>query len=44
MAIPSSKARLQHIDSQRRQVLAHPLARGLAPDEVARFLSETDGE
>lgn len=39
MAIPSADARLQHIDSQRRQVLAHPLARGLAPGEVAGFLA-----
>jgi hypothetical protein len=40
MARPSDKARLRHTDRQREQVLAHPLARGLCPDEVSRFLAE----
>ncbi|MEF8760050.1 MAG: hypothetical protein V5B36_10070 [Candidatus Accumulibacter sp. UW25] len=40
MARPSDKARLRHTDRQREQVLAHPLARGLCPDEVGRFLAE----
>jgi len=40
MARPSSKARLSHIDRQRQQVIAHPLARGLSPDEVGRFLAQ----
>ncbi|MBK7674431.1 MAG: methylaspartate mutase [Candidatus Accumulibacter sp.] len=39
MARPSDKARLRHTDRQRTQVLAHPLARGLCPDEVSRFLA-----
>lgn len=39
MAVPSPDARLHHVDSQRRQVLAHPLARGLDPCEVAAFLA-----
>lgn len=39
MAIPSASARLQHIDSQRRQVLASPFAQGLEPAEVAGFLA-----
>lgn len=39
MARPSDKARLHSIDRQRSQVLAHPLARGLAHEEVSRFLA-----
>lgn len=39
MSRPSAEARLQHIDRQRAQVLAHPLARGLSPEEVGRFLA-----
>ncbi|MCR5867179.1 MAG: methylaspartate mutase subunit E [Aquincola tertiaricarbonis] len=39
MARPSIDARLPHIDSQRAQVLAHPLARGLDTAEVARHLA-----
>lgn len=40
MARPSDKARLTDIERQRRQVLSHPLARGLAPAEVAAFLQQ----
>ena len=39
MARPSPEARLRSIDSQRAQVLAHPLARGLHTDEVVRHLA-----
>lgn len=39
MARPSDKARLHNIDLQRGHVLAHPLARGLDPAEVSRFLA-----
>jgi methylaspartate mutase epsilon subunit len=39
MAFPSSSARLRSIEGQRRHVLAHPLARGVAHDEVARHLA-----
>lgn len=39
MARPSIDARLPHIDSQRAQVLAHPLARGLHTGEVADHLA-----
>jgi methylaspartate mutase epsilon subunit len=39
MARPSDKAKLHNIDRQRHQVLAHPLARGLSPGEVSRFVS-----
>ena len=39
MARPSFKAQLQHIDRQRAQVLAHPLACGVSPAEVSRFLA-----
>lgn len=39
MARPSDRARLKNIGSQRTQVLAHPLARGLSIDEVSRFLA-----
>ena len=40
MARPSAEARLARIDKTRRQVLAHPLARGIAPDEVRDFLAQ----
>jgi len=39
MARPSGSARLHDIERQRAQVLAHPLARGLAPAEVHGFLA-----
>ena len=39
MARPSDRARIRHIDQQRAQVLSHPLARGLSPDEASRFLA-----
>lgn len=39
MTRPSDRGRLKNIGSQRTQVLAHPLARGLSPDEVSRFLA-----
>lgn len=39
MARPSDKARLHNIDLQRGHVLAHPLARGIDPGEVSRFLA-----
>ena len=39
MARPSDRARLRQINRQRAQVLSHPLARGLSPDEVVRFLA-----
>ena len=39
MARPTPEARLRAVDRQREQVLAHPLAQGLSPDEVARHLA-----
>ena len=39
MVRPSDKSRLNCLDRQRKQVLAHPLARGLDPGEVSRFLA-----
>jgi methylaspartate mutase epsilon subunit len=39
MARPRADARLRSIDLQRRQVLAHPLARDLDPQEVADHLA-----
>jgi len=39
MARPSDKARLHNIDRQRKQVLAHPLARGLSADDTDRHLA-----
>lgn len=39
MAKPSAEARLRGVERQRAQVLAHPLARGLDPNEVAAFLN-----
>lgn len=38
MTRPSAKAQLRHVEKQRAQVLAHPLARGLRVDEVRAFL------
>ena len=40
MARPSERGRLASIERQRRQVLSHPLARGLDVDEVARHLTQ----
>ena len=34
MALPSTRAQLSAIEKYRAQVLAHPLARGISPDEV----------
>ena len=39
MAIPSAEARLDGIERYRQQVLAHPLARGLALTEAGDFLN-----
>ena len=39
MARPTSEARLRAVDRQREQVLSHPLAQGLSPDEVVRHLA-----
>lgn len=39
MARPNGRSCLQEIERQRRQVLSHPLARGLCPDEVSRHLA-----
>lgn len=39
MARPKPEARLARIDRSRQQVLAHPLARGIAVDEVRDFLA-----
>lgn len=39
MAMPSNEARLGGIDRYREQVLAHPLARGLALNDAPDFLS-----
>ncbi len=40
MATPRPEAALVGIERIRRQVLAHPLARGISPDEVRDFLSK----
>lgn len=40
MARPSADARLGNLERQRQQVLSHPLARGLDPTEVVRFLGQ----
>ena len=40
MALPSTQARLGEIDRYRAQVLAHPLARGISPDEVRDHLAQ----
>jgi len=39
MARPTPEARLRAVDRQREQVLSHPLAQGLSPDEVVRHLA-----
>lgn len=39
MARPTPEARLRTVDRQRQQVLAHPLAKAVSPDEVAQFLA-----
>ncbi|MGC2110641.1 MAG: methylaspartate mutase subunit E [Candidatus Korobacteraceae bacterium] len=39
MALPSAEARLPSIDKYRSQVLSHPLARGISPDEVRDHLA-----
>ena len=39
MALPSERARLTDIEKYRAQVLAHPLARGISPDEVHDHLA-----
>ena len=39
MAIPSRQARLADIEKYRNQVLSHPLARGISPDEVCDHLA-----
>ena len=39
MARPTPEACLRSVDRQREQVLAHPMARGLAPGEVAQHLA-----
>lgn len=44
MARPSHQARLPGIERYRRQVLTHPLARGLSPDEVRDFLTTVPRE
>lgn len=40
MAQPSEESRLHDVDRYRQQVLAHPLAHGLSPDEVRTFLTQ----
>jgi methylaspartate mutase epsilon subunit len=40
MARPSTAARLTGIERQREQVLAHPLAHGITPDEVRDYLGK----
>lgn len=40
MARPGSRAQLRDVDRYRRQVLAHPLARGIDPDDVRAFLAQ----
>lgn len=40
MARPRPEAALVDIERTRRQVLSHPLARGITPDEVRDFLSK----
>ncbi len=39
MARPNASGRLQGIEHLRRQVLSHPLAHGISPEEVAAFLA-----
>jgi methylaspartate mutase epsilon subunit len=40
MALPNTQARLRDIDKYRAQVLSHPLARGISPDEVCDHLAQ----
>ena len=40
MARPRPEAALVGIETTRRQVLSHPLARGIAPDEVRDFIAK----
>ena len=40
MARPRPEARLSSIERTRQQVLSHPLARGISPDEVRNFLAK----
>src|SRR5258706_14811911 len=40
MARPRPDARLPGIERTRQQVLSHPLARGISPDEVRDFLAK----
>ncbi len=40
MARPRAEARLAGIERTRQQVLSHPLARGISPDEVRDFLAK----
>jgi len=44
MAKPGAESRLHDIERQRQQVLANPLARGLAPTEVGIFLKQLPRE
>ena len=39
MALPSAQARLTDIEKYRAQVLSHPLARGISPEEVRDHLA-----
>src|SRR5262245_54552037 len=39
MARPRAEARLPDVQRTRQQVLSHPLARGISPDEVREFLA-----
>lgn len=40
MALPSTRAQLSDIEKYRAQVLAHPLALGISPDEVRDHLAQ----
>lgn len=40
MARPNSRAQLRDVDRYRRQVLAHPLARGIEVNDVQSFLAQ----
>ena len=40
MARPRPEARLSSIERTRQQILSHPLARGISPDEVRNFLAK----
>ena len=39
MALPSRQARLPEIEKYRNQVLSHPLARGISPEEISDHLA-----